>query len=100
VDAEVSLLYDFGATIMDEMLVLRISGNDCVNLNGVALRSTREVAEALEKMSSTNPGLTVSIEASDSIYYEAIGKAIYASHRAGFSGERLRILVDGKTWES
>ena len=85
---------------MEELCVLRISNNDdSVDLNGVKLRSTTEVAEALEKMSATNPGMTVSIEASGSIY-EAIGKAIYGSHRAGFSGERLRILVDGKLWET
>jgi hypothetical protein len=49
---------------------------------------------------SENPGVTVSIEASDSIYYESIGKTIYGSHRAGFSGERLRILLDGKPLEA
>ena len=85
---------------MEELCVLRISNNDSVDLNGVKLRSTTEVAEALEKMGATNSNMTVSIEASGSIYYEAIGKAIYGSHRAGFSGERLRILVDGKLWET
>lgn len=81
---------------MNDMLVLRISDNDYVDLNGVKLNSTSEVAEALEKISAGNPGVTVSIEASDSIHYKAIGKAIYGSHRAGIMGERLRILVDGK----
>lgn len=85
---------------MEELCVLRISGNESVDLNGVKLRSTTEVSEALEKMEAANPGLTVSIEASDFIFYEAIGKAIYGSHRAGFSGERLRILVDGKLLEA
>lgn len=81
---------------MEKIVVLRISDNDGLDLNGMKLRSTSEVAEALEKMSAENPDVTVSIEASDSKYYESIGKAIYGSHRAGFSGERLRILVDGK----
>jgi biopolymer transport protein ExbD len=81
---------------LDKIVFLRISDNDGVDLNGTKLRSTSEVAEALEKMGAENPGVTVSIEASDSIYYESIGKAIYGSHRAGFSDERLRILVDGK----
>jgi biopolymer transport protein ExbD len=78
------------------MIVLRISGDDGVELNGVKLRSTNEVAEALEKIRSENSNVTVSVEASDPIYYESIGKAIYGSHRAGFSGERFRLLIDGK----
>lgn len=90
---------NFGATILDKIIVLRISDNDSVDLNGVKLYSTTEVAEALEKMSTENSSVTISIEASDSKYYESIGKAIYGSGRAGFSGERLRILVDGKPLE-
>jgi biopolymer transport protein ExbD len=82
------------------MIVLRISDNDGVELNGVKLRSTNEVAEALEKVRAENSDVTVSVEASDSIYFESIGKAIYGSHRAGFSGERFRILVDGKPLEA
>lgn len=78
------------------MVVLRIFDNDSVELNGVKLRSISEVAEVLEKISVESSAVTVSIDASDSIYYESIGKAIYGSHRAEFSGERLRILVDGK----
>jgi hypothetical protein len=85
---------------MDELCVLKISGDDCVDLNGVSLRSTTEVVEALEKMGAINPRLTVSIEARDSINYEAIGKAIFGCHRAGFSGSRLRIVVDGKLLEA
>jgi hypothetical protein len=63
-----------------------------VDLNGIKLGSTAEVAQALEKIRSDNPDVTISIESDSSKYYEAIGKAIYGSHRAGFSGERLRIL--------
>ncbi|GJJ00150.1 hypothetical protein RugamoR64_06880 [Duganella rhizosphaerae] len=85
---------------MNEIIVLRISDNVCVDLNGVKLRSTNEVAEALEKKNSENPDAVISIEADDSIHYEAIGKAIYGSHRAGFAGERLRILVNGKLLEA
>ena len=85
---------------MENIVVLRISDNDGVDLNGVKLRSTNEVTDALEKICAENPDMTVSIEASESIYYESIGKAIYGSHRAGFSGERLRILVDGKPLET
>ena len=81
---------------MDKIVILKISDNEGGDLNGTKLRSTSEVAQTLGKMSAEDPGVTVSIEASDSIYYESIGKAIYGSHRAGFSGERLRILVDGK----
>lgn len=84
---------------MDKIVVLRISDNDGVDLNCMKLRSTSEVAVALEKMSAENPDMTVSIETSDSTYYDSIGKAIYGSHRAGFSGERLRILVDGNPLE-
>lgn len=84
---------------MDEMLVLRISDNNCVNLNDARLYSTREIADALEKMSLGNPGMTVSIEASDPIYYVAIGKAIYGSQRAGFSGQRLHVLINDKPLE-
>lgn len=81
------------------MIVLRISDNDGIDLNGLTLQSTSEVAEALEKIRAENPDVTVSVDASDSIYYESIGKAIYGSQRAGFSGERLRILVNGKPLE-
>lgn len=85
---------------LDKMIVLRVSDNDGVELNGVKLRSTSEVAEALEKILAESSDVTVSVEASDSVYYESIGKAIYGSHRAGFSGERFRILVKGKPWEA
>ena len=81
---------------MNQITVLGISDNVHVDVDGVKLCSTNEVAEALEKVMAENPGATVSIEADDSIHYEAIGKAIYGSHRAGFSGNRLRIVVDGK----
>ncbi|WP_332848065.1 hypothetical protein [Massilia sp. S19_KUP03_FR1] len=81
---------------MNEKIVLRISDSVCVDLDGIKLQSTNDVAEALEKISAKHPTATVSIEADDSNHYEAIGKAIYGSHRAGFSGERLRILVDGQ----
>lgn len=81
---------------MDRKVVLRISDNDGVNLDGVNLRSACEVAEALNKICAENFKVTVSIEATDSIYYESIGKAIYGCRRAGCTGERLHILVDGK----
>jgi biopolymer transport protein ExbD len=80
----------------NEIIVLSISDNACVDLHGVKLRSTNEVAQALEKIRGKSPGATISIEADDSIHYEAIGKAIYGSHRAGFSGDRLRIVIEGK----
>ena len=85
---------------MEKLVVLRISDNDGVDLNGFKLRSTNEVAEALEKIGAANLDMTVSIEATDSIWYESIGKAIYGSHRAGFSGERFRVLIDGKPLEA
>lgn len=85
---------------MDKIIVLRIFDNDGVDLNGVKLYSTTEVAEALEKISSENLDMTVSVEASEYKYYESIGMAIYGSHRAGFSGERFRIIIDGKPWEA
>lgn len=84
---------------MNELCVLRIFGDASVDLNGVKLRSTTEVAEALEKIGATDPTFTVAIEASDFTNYEAIGMAIYGCHRAGFSGDRLRIIVDGKLVE-
>ncbi|WP_090183777.1 MULTISPECIES: hypothetical protein [unclassified Duganella] len=84
---------------MDKMIVLRISDNDGIELNGVKLRSTGEVAEALEKIRAGSSDTTVSVEASDSTFYESIGKAIYGSQRAGFSGKRFRILVNGKILE-
>jgi len=81
---------------LDKLIVLRISDNDCVELNGVKLHSTTEVAEALVNIAAGNPAMAVSVEATESKWYESIGKAIYGSHRAGFSGERFRILIDGK----
>ena len=80
----------------DESIVLSVSDHACVDLNGVKLGSTNEVAQALEKLRIDNPDATVSIEADGSAHYEAIGKAIYGSHRAGFVGDRLRIVIDGK----
>lgn len=85
---------------MSEVLVLQISDNLHVDLNGMKLVSTNEVAEALNKLHADSPDVTVSIEADKSEYYEATGKAIYGSHRAGFSGERLRIFVEGKLLEA
>jgi biopolymer transport protein ExbD len=86
----------FGATMRDKIIVLSVSGRAGVDLNGVKLDSTSEVAQALEKMRIDNLDATVSIEADGSAHYEAIGKAIYGSHRAGFVGDRLRIVIDGK----
>jgi biopolymer transport protein ExbD len=86
----------FGAAMSDEIIVLSVCDQAFVDLNGVKLGSTSEVAQALEKLRIDNPGATVSIEADGSAHYEAIGKAIYGSHRAGFLGDRLRIVIDGK----
>jgi biopolymer transport protein ExbD len=80
----------------DETIVLSVSDHAGVDLNGVKLGSTTEVAQALEKIRIDNPDATVSIEADGSAHYEAIGKAIYGTHRAGFVGDRLRIVIDGK----
>jgi hypothetical protein len=77
------------------MIVLRISDNDGVNLKGVKLLSTTDVAQALEKISAENPDMAFSVDATDSKWYESIVKAIYGSHRAGFSGERFRVLIHG-----
>jgi hypothetical protein len=65
-----------GARMSNETIVLSISDNVCVDLHGVKLRSTNEVAQALEKIRSESPGATMLIEADNSLYYEAIGKAI------------------------
>ncbi|MBA5689228.1 biopolymer transporter ExbD [Rugamonas apoptosis] len=89
-------LLKFGATILSEIIVLRISDDDSVLLDGVTLRSTNEVAEALVKIRDQEPDATISIEKDDSTHYEAIGKAIYGAQRAGFFAERLRILIAGK----
>jgi hypothetical protein len=85
---------------LDKIVVLRIYDNDGVDLNGVKLHSTTEVAEALEKIYAENSDTIVSVEATDSKWYESIGKAVYGSHRAGFSGERFRVLIDGKPLEA
>jgi hypothetical protein len=84
---------------LENLVVLRISDNDGVDLNGVKLRSTSEVAEALEKIGAENSDMTVSVESTDSKWYESIGKAIYGSHRAGFSGERFRCRPQTDTRE-
>ncbi|WP_147330543.1 MULTISPECIES: biopolymer transporter ExbD [unclassified Duganella] len=89
-----------GVAIMSEIIVLKISDDVYVDLNGAKLASTNEVAEALGKIYADNPDATISIEADTSSHYEAIGKAIYGSHRVGFVGERVRILVDGKLVET
>ncbi|MFM2088730.1 MAG: hypothetical protein RLZZ237_3599 [Pseudomonadota bacterium] len=78
------------------IIILKISDNRHVYLNNVAFSTQNEIALALEKIYLNNPAASVSIEADKSEYYEAIGNAIYASHRAGFSGERLRVLAKGK----
>lgn len=88
-----------GSIDLDKIVVLRISDNDGVDVHGVKLRSTTEVAEALQKLCTAESDICVSVEASDSKWYESIGMAIYGSHRAGFSGKRFRILVDGKPME-
>lgn len=93
-------LFYFWSIHLENLVILRISDNDGVDLNGVKLRSTSEVAQALEKIGAENPDMTVSVESTDSKWYESIGKAIYGSHRAGFSGERFRVLIDGKPLEA
>ncbi|MYM93997.1 ExbD/TolR family protein [Duganella vulcania] len=90
----------FGVVIVSEIVVLKIMDSVYVHLNGAKLASTNEVAEALGKIYADHPDATVSIEADTSSHYEAIGKAIYGSHRVGFVGERVRILVDGKLLET
>ena len=81
---------------MSDTLVLKISDNSRVELDGQKLASTAEVAQALEKIVRDRPDVVVSIEAEKSAHYEAIGMAIYGSTRAGFNGERLRVTIDGK----
>jgi len=82
------------------MIVLRISDNDGVDMNGVRLHSTTAVAEALEKISAERPDMIAAVDATDAEWYESIGKAVYGSHAAGFSGGRFRILIDGKPLET
>lgn len=81
---------------MDQLIVLRVSGNDGVDLNGAKLYTQAEVAKALEKICAEKSNMTVSVEVTDSESYESIGAAIYGSHQAGFSGERFRLVIDGK----
>lgn len=81
---------------MNNTLVLKITGNTHVELDGRKLASTAEVAQALQIIERDRPGVVVSIEADKSAHYEAIGMAIYGSTRAGFDGERLSIMIDGK----
>ena len=81
---------------MSDTLVLKISDNSRVELDGQNMASTAEVAQALGKIVRDRPDAVVSIEADKSAHYEAIGMAIYGSTRAGFSGERLRVTVGGK----
>lgn len=90
-----SNFYDKVAT-MSDTLVLKISNNSRVELDGQKMASTAEVAQALGKIVRDRPDPVVSIEADKSAHYEAIGMAIYGSTRAGFSGERLRVAVGGK----
>lgn len=82
--------------ILNKIIVLRICDNESVLLDGMSLRSTTEVSDVLEKLIAENPDAIISIEADDSTHYEAIGKAIYGTQRAGFSAERLRVLVGGE----
>jgi hypothetical protein len=84
---------------LDQMIVLRVSGDDGVDLNGVTLHTQAEVANALEKVCAGNSNITVSVVVTDAASYESIGAAIYGSHRAGFSGERFRLVIDGKSQE-
>lgn len=88
------------SNVLDKIVVLKISDNDGVDLNGVRLRTVTEVADALEKINAESPNTTVFVEASNASYYESIGKAIYGSHRAGFSGDRFRMFVDGKPFDA
>lgn len=76
--------------------MLRILDDDGVDLNGARLHTQAEVAEALHEICGENSSMIVSVEVSDSTSYESIGAAIYGSHRAGFSGERFRLSIDGK----
>lgn len=85
---------------MDELLVLRISDNTCVDLNGEKLYSVTEVANSIKKVLAESPDVTISIESSGPRHYESIGKAIYGSVRAGVARKRIRILNDGKPWEA
>ncbi|WP_426197732.1 hypothetical protein [Massilia sp. DWR3-1-1] len=84
---------------MDQLIVLRVSGGNGVDLNGAKLHTQAEVAKALEKICAGNSNMSVSVEVTDSESYEAIGAAIYGSHRAGFSGERFRLVINGKPQE-
>jgi biopolymer transport protein ExbD len=67
----------FGATMRDKIIVLSVSGHAGVDLNGVKLDSTSEIAQALEKMRIDSPDATVSIEADGSAHYEAIGLVLW-----------------------
>lgn len=84
---------------MDQLIVLRVSGNDGVDLNGAKLHTQAEVAKALEKICAGNANMTVCVEVTDSKSFESIGAAIYGSHRAGFSGDRFRLNIDGNRQE-
>jgi len=84
---------------LENLVILRIVDNDGVALNGVKLRSASEVTQALEKIAADKADMIISVEATDSKWYESIGMAIYGIQRAGFLDGRYRVLIDGQPLE-
>ncbi len=81
---------------MSDTIVLKISDNAQVHLGDIVFSSTHELAEALTAIRRDRPDAAVSIEAATHGLYEAVGMAVFGSGRAGFSGECLRVVIDGK----
>ena len=84
---------------MENLVILRIVDNEGVDLDGVKLRSASEVTQALEKIAAEKADMIISVEATDSKWYESIGMAIYGSQRGGFLDGRFRVLIDGQPLE-
>ncbi len=81
---------------MSDAIVLKITDNAQVHMGELAFRSTHALAEALQAIRRDRPDAVVCIEADAQGLYEAVGMAVFGSARAGFSGERLRLVVGGE----
>ena len=84
---------------MEKSVHVKICEATRVRIGHETFSTVTEVADVLRPLIANDPETIVSIDADKSEYYEAIGIAVYAAHRAGVAENALRFVVAGKLVE-
>ena len=81
---------------METIVRVKIIDATRVQIAGAIFTTVTEVAEVLQASRDADAASIVSIESDQTEHFQAIGTAVYAAHRVGFSSEQMRMVIAGK----